>query len=111
MLIYYHLKENISSARKVFRLFRFFDEIKGMTKMLRTDKPLLFKILSVFTYLCSCMYYFCDNSLWLVGILIKCGALDPHRKRGWKYFKNSFSLSRIVAYLIILVYSVYLQKK
>ena len=30
MVVYYNLKESISSARKVFRLFRFFDEIKGL---------------------------------------------------------------------------------
>lgn len=110
MLIYYHLKENISSARKVFRLFRSFDEIKGMVKIIKTEKPLLFKLLSVFTYLCSCMYYFTDNMLWFIGILIKSGAINKSLKKGWKYYKNSFSLSRIVAYLIILVYSFYLQK-
>jgi|688.fasta_scaffold359205_1 hypothetical protein len=82
-----------------------------MTKILKTDKPLPFKILSIFTYLCSCMYYFCDNTLWFLGILIKSGAFDKKLKKGWKYYKNSFSLSRIVAYLIILVYSIYLQKR
>lgn len=111
MLIFYHLKENISSARKVFRLFRFFDEIKGMTKILKAEKPIMFKVLSVFTYFCSCMYYFCDNMLWFIGILIKSGAIDKSLKKGWKYYKNSFSLSRIVAYLIILVYSFYLERK
>lgn len=68
-------------------------------------------MLSVFTYLCSAMYYVTDNVLWLVGILIKSKALDKSAKRGLKYYKNSFSLSRIVAYLIILVFSVVLQKK
>lgn len=82
-----------------------------MTKILKAEKPLLFKILSVFTYLCSCMYYLCDNMLWLIGILIKSGAIDKSLKKGWKYYKNSFSLSRIVAYLIILAYSLYLERK
>jgi hypothetical protein len=57
------------------------------------------------------MYYFCDNSLWFVGILIRSGVVDKSVKRGWKYYKNSFSLSRIVAYLVILFYSVYLDMK
>lgn len=111
MIIYYHLKENISSARKVFRLFRFFDEIKGMAKIIKADKPRLFKILSVFTYICSCMYYFSDNTLWFIGILAKSGAINKSYKKGWKYRKNVFSLSRIIAYLIILVYSLILQYK
>lgn len=111
MLIYYHLKENISSARKVFRLFRFFDEIKGLIKIVKTDKPMLFKLLSVFTYMCSCMYYVCDNVLWFVGILIKAKVFNKSVKKGWKYYKNSFSLCRIIAYLIILFYSIYLDKK
>jgi len=57
------------------------------------------------------MYYFCDNTLWFVGILIKGGVVDKSIKRGWKYYKNSFSLSRIIAYLVILFYSVYLDTK
>jgi hypothetical protein len=71
MVVYYNLKENISSARKVFRLFRFFDEIKGLTKILNTDKPLGFKIISVLTYLCSITYYLSDNILWFLNILVR----------------------------------------
>lgn len=111
MLMYFHLKENISSARKVFRLFRSFDEIKGMAKIIRSIKPLPYKILSIFTYLCSCMYYLCDNTLWFLGILIKSGIANKSLKKGIKKYKNSFSLSRIIAYLIILVYSIVLQHK
>lgn len=111
MMMYFHLKENISSARKVFRLLRFFDEIKGMAKIIRSQKPLPFKILSIFTYFCSCMYYFCDNTLWFIGILVKSGVVNKSLKKGWKKYKNSFSLSRIIAYLIILIYSIYLQNR
>lgn len=95
----------------MFRLGRFFDEIKGLTKILKTDKPVPFIVLSVFTYLCSAMYYVTDNALWLVGILIRSQAIDKAAKKGLKYYKNSFSLSRIIAYLIILVFSVFLQEK
>lgn len=111
MVIYYNLKESISSARKVFRLFRFFDEIKGLTKIVKTDRPLLFILLSIFTYSCSCSYYVCDNSLWFVGILIKSKAIDKSIKKAFKRKKNMFSLFRIVAYLIILIYSIILQIK
>ena len=109
MVIYYHLKESISSARKVFRLFRSFDEIKGLAKIVRTDRPLLYKLLSVFTYTCSCSYYVCDNSLWFVGILIKSKAINKSIRKSFKHKKNTFSLYRIIAYLIILIYSIVLQ--
>ena len=95
----------------MYRLFRFFDEIKGLVKIIKTDRPLLFKILSVFTYICSCSYYICDNTLWFVGILIRSQAIDKSVKKGWKKKKNMFSLCRIVAYLIILLYSVFLDKR
>ena len=122
MLIYYHLKENISSARKVFRLFRFFDEIKGLAKIIKTNRPFLFKLLSVFTYFCSCSYYICDNSLWFLGILIKSVSLSKNipkeisdkfrlHKKDLKRSKNTFSLFRVVAYMIILLYSIFLDTK
>ena len=111
MVVYYNLKESISSARKVFRLFRFFDEIKGLTKILKTDKPIGFKILSVFTYACSITYYIADNILWLLGILIGSKILDKKHKRTWKYRKNFSSFYRVIAYTMILVYSIYLQSK
>lgn len=109
MVVYYHLKENISSARKVFRLFRFFDEIKGLTKILKTDKPLAFKLLSVFTYCCSITYYISDNVLWLLTILVKSNVLPKSHSRSWKQKKNFSSFYRVVAYTLILVYSIYLQ--
>ena len=118
MVISYHLKENISSARKVFRLFRFFDEIKGLAKIVRSNKPIAYKILSVFTYLCSCFYYLTDNALWTIGILITSGVIDKSIKKVltnltqvWKRKKNTFSLMRVIAYLIILLYSVILQNR
>jgi hypothetical protein len=111
MKIYYGLKESISQARKVFRLFRFFDEIKGLVKILKTDKPIAFKILSVFTYFCSIMYYIADNTLWAINIVVKSGGLDRTITKNWKYRKNFFSLCRVIAYSTILIYSVILQKK
>jgi hypothetical protein len=110
MKIYYNVKESISSARKVFRLFRFFDEIKGLVKILKTDRPIAFKILSFFTYMCSISYYISDNTLWLLNIIIKSGGLDKRFGKFWKHKKNILSLSRVAAYTIILIYSVVLQK-
>jgi len=111
MVVYYNLKESISSARKVFRLFRFFDEIKGLSKILKTDKPFGFKALSVFTYCCSIMYYISDNTMWLFDIFVKSKIMDRSHKRNWKYRKNYCSFSRVIAYTLILIYSIYLQEK
>jgi len=111
MIVYYNLKESISSARKVFRLFRFFDEIKGLTKILKTDKPIGFKLLSVFTYGCSITYYISDNTLWLLGILVRSKIIDNKHKRNWKLRKNFSSFYRVLAYTTILIYSIYLQEK
>ena len=111
MIVYYNLKESISSARKVFRLFRFFDEIKGLTKILKTDKPMGFKLLSVFTYLCSITYYISDNILWLFDVFVRSKIMDKIHRRNWKYRKNFSSLMRIIAYTLILIYSIYLQEK
>ena len=110
MVVYYNLKESISSARKVFRLFRFFDEIKGLTKILATDKPIGFKILSVFTYCCSITYYISDNILWLLGILVRSQIVDKKQRSKWKVRKNYSSFYRIIAYTLILIYSIYLQE-
>lgn len=90
-------------------MFRFFDEIKGLAKILKTDRPIAFKILSVITYLCSIMYYISDNTLWVVSIIVKSGGLDKIISKNWKYRKNFFSLCRVIAYTIILVYSIILQ--
>ena len=111
MVFYYNLKESISSSRKVFRLFRFFDEIKGLTKILKTDKPFGFKLLSVLTYACSITYYISDNILWVLGILVKSDIIGKVHKRTWKYRKNFSSFSRVIAYTFILIYSIFLQEK
>jgi len=111
MVVYYNLKENISSARKVFRLFRFFDEVKGLTKILKTDKPLGFKLLSIFTYACSITYYISDNVLWFLNILVRSSVIEKSVSREWKYRKNFSSFLRVLAYTLILLYSIHLQDK
>jgi hypothetical protein len=111
MVVYYNLKESISSARKVFRLFRFFDEIKGLTKIIKTDKPLGFKILSVLTYCCSITYYISDNTMWLFDVFVRSKIMDKSHKKTWKYRKNFSSFMRVIAYTLILIYSIYLQEK
>lgn len=57
------------------------------------------------------MYYISDNTLWVINIIVKSGGLDRKFSKYWKYKKNFFSLCRVIAYSIILIYSVILQKK
>jgi hypothetical protein len=80
-----------------------------MAKILRTKKPLPFKILSILTYAFSFMYYVTDNMLWLISVLLTSKAIDPSFEAKVKDRKNTFSLLRIVFYLIILIYSMVLR--
>ncbi len=57
------------------------------------------------------MYYIADNTLWALNIVVKSGGLDKTIAKNWKYRKNFFSLCRVIAYSVILIYSVILQKK
>jgi len=80
-----------------------------MSRILRTSKPLSFKIISILTYSFSFMYYLSDNLLWLISVLIASKAVDPTLEGKIKDRKNLFSLLRIVFYLVILVYSMVLR--
>lgn len=81
-----------------------------MVKIIRSEKPVGFKALSVVTYFCSIMYYLSDNILWILSIFVKSKVIDVTQSRLWKDRKNFFSLSRIVAYFLILSYEIWLQK-
>jgi hypothetical protein len=65
-----NLTENVSKARKVFRLLKFLDEVKGMGRMIRSQKPTSIKYLSVLTHSFSFVYYLLDNVIWLVSVFI-----------------------------------------
>jgi hypothetical protein len=68
-----------------------------------------FKLLSVFTYGCSIMYYISDNVLWFLNILVKSKVMEKVVSRSWKQKKNFSSFYRIIAYTCILIYSIFLQ--
>lgn len=80
-----------------------------MSRILRTRKPIPFKIISILTYSFSFMYYLSDNSLWFISVLIGSKAVDSTLEARVKDKKNLFSLLRIIFYLIILVYSMVLR--
>lgn len=95
----------------MFRILRGLDEVKGMSRILRSRKPITFKIISILTYSFSFMYYLSDNALWLISVLIQSKAVDKSLEAMIKDQKNRFSLWRIVSYLIILAYSMYLRTR
>ena len=70
-----------------------------------------FKLLSVFTYACSITYYVSDNVLWVLNVLVKSKVLDKAVSRSWKRRKNFSSLYRVLAYTLILFYSIHLQSQ
>jgi hypothetical protein len=90
-------------------LLRFLDEVKGMSRIFRSHKPLSFRVISILTYSFSFMYYLSDNILWLISVLNISKAVDPKLEGQVKDRKNLFSLLRIVFYLTVLVYSMLLR--
>ena len=66
----FHLKENLSQARKTFRLLKFLDDFKAVQRVIKTKKPLLFKLLGIVAHYCSFMYYVSVNILFSITLLI-----------------------------------------
>lgn len=90
------MSESISQSRKIFRLLYFLDEVKGIQRLLRQRKPILFKLLSLTGHYASFMYYVSDNLMWIIGVLVHSTVLQKHVLNRWKQRKNSFSQMRIV---------------
>ncbi|CAD8109500.1 unnamed protein product [Paramecium sonneborni] len=96
-------KDSISQSRKIFRLLFFLDEIKGIQRLLKQNKPLLFKILAISGHYSSFMYYVSDNFLWIIAILAQSKVLQKEIEARWKQRKNSFSQMRIIINILRLI--------
>ncbi|CAK92765.1 unnamed protein product (macronuclear) [Paramecium tetraurelia] len=94
------LFQSISQSRKIFRLLFFLDEIKGIQRLIKQNKPLLFKILAISGHYSSFMYYVSDNFLWIIAILAQSKVLQKEIEARWKQRKNSFSQMRIMINLL-----------
>jgi hypothetical protein len=57
------------------------------------------------------MYYISDNALWFLNILVKSKVIEEAYSKNWKQNKNFSSLYRVMAYTLILFYSIFLQNK
>ncbi|KAL4473884.1 hypothetical protein ABPG74_022748 [Tetrahymena malaccensis] len=105
------MKENLSQARKTFRLLKFLDDFKAVQRVIQTKKPFLFKFLGVLCNYFSFMYYISDNILFIMTLLIQSKILPKEREHKWKDKKNSFSLLRIVFSIIRHLWSLYMRYK
>lgn len=65
------LKENLSQARKTFRLLKFLDDFKAVQRVIKTKKPFLFKLLGVCAHYCSFIYYISDNILFSMTLFVQ----------------------------------------
>lgn len=62
-------EQQISNGRKIFRLFLWLNEIEAMRDLLHSAKLTInLKILKMISCICSFIYYFTDNIVWLSKI-------------------------------------------
>lgn len=108
--VYYNFKEGISSARKVFRLLKWVDEVYRINLTLKQNKPISYKALSIVTCIFSALYYVTDNLLWIQSVLIKSKVMDKSQTVGVKDKKNWFSFYRVIFYILTLVYDLKLKR-
>lgn len=104
------LESNISNGRKIFRLFLWLNEIDGMHEIIN-NKKLHFniKVLKIISSICSFIYYFTDNIVWLSKLDFVSPTV-PFFNKKWGRIKDRFSLCKTVMELIIFSY-IYTLKK
>lgn len=101
------LEGNISNGRKIFRLLLWLNEISEIENLVKNKKMnKQLRILKIVSTICSCIYYFADNCVWLGGL----GFISPRiYSMKWKQLKNMCSLSKTIMELIISVYTICLK--
>ena len=104
------MEDNISSGRKIFRLFKFLEELNELNSVLHNKKfhfPL--KVIKSVSHSLSFFYFVTDNMLWLmqIGYVNKkfLGIVQ------WKKLKDFFSLWKSFIEVITSVYVVHLANK
>ncbi len=61
-----NLNKSLSSARKTFRLLKFFNELKDLRRIIYNKKPLSFKLLMLLETSLATIYYLADNTLFCI---------------------------------------------
>ena len=104
-LVFTAFEDNISDARKGFRLFKWIDEYGKIRKIVlapsRTLTQAYWKVVPILMRLCACGYYLVDNALW-VATITQGARYGKRNKKADQYmkdlkrFKNNFSLWRTI---------------
>ena len=104
-------ESQISNGRKIFRLFLWLNEINEIHSIVHSTKlSKNLKIMKTTSAVCSFIYYFTDNIVWLakIGFLSK---YIPYSGRAfsapikWGKIKDQFSLTKTILELIIYLYT------
>ena len=103
-------ENQISNGRKIFRLFLWLNELSEIHEIVHSTKLTIgLKIWKTISSICSFIYYFADNVVWLskIGFLSK---FLPFSKRfgyfiEWSKIKDHFSLAKTLLELFIYIYS------
>ncbi len=95
------IEDNISNGRKIFRLALFINEIEELNQLLKNKKLIWpVRILKILSHLCSFLYYFFDNVVWLQNFdFVDKRVWGSNVK--WKNIKDFFSLWKTVLEVII----------
>lgn len=62
------IEQSMSEGRKIFRLFKFLDEVKAIIKDLRSQKPIYLRTLMLLSHISAFFFYILDNTLWAIKI-------------------------------------------
>ena len=103
-------ESNISNGRKIFRLFLWLNEINELHNICHSSKLTLnVKVLKTISSVCSFIYYFTDNIVWLskIGFVDKFVPFSQNilgYQLKWGKIKDQFSLCKTMLELVIYIY-------
>mmetsp|Transcript_16911 Transcript_16911/g.26020 ORF Transcript_16911/g.26020 Transcript_16911/m.26020 type:complete len:198 (-) Transcript_16911:1093-1686(-) len=108
-------ESQISNGRKIFRLFLWLNEINEIHNIIHSDKLTSnLKVFKTVSAVCSFVYYFTDNVVWLqkIGFVSK---WVPFSKQvwgdqiKWSKIKDQFSLVKTMLELFIYCYTLHIK--
>lgn len=96
MIVAKRIETNLSSGRKIFRLFKYFDELAEIIKHARTSKAdnLSLEIIFYCSKICAFFYFLLDNIVWFSSIKVISKYIAYNIK--WKKTKDIFSFARCI---------------
>lgn len=91
--------DNVSSSRRIFRFFKFFDAFKKINGVLKSQKGLVMKALILVNKVLFFLFYFSDNLVWLssVGVVRR----EQETKDKWNTIRYFLCLLKNATGLLI----------